>query len=151
MLWTILFLSGGVGPVLKENPALLGYFHTWEIYNGSTPLFFWTRANQKSRKFYEEIVKDFDIGVFAGDDSHTYRGMALNTTTIERVDCSSSDRLNKSLRDSLKKVKDLGKLKTQKLLVDAGGHTSYHIWDRLKGKIFPKSWFADPGEYKKAK
>ena len=137
----------GAGKAVIENRDLLKYFSTWEIFNGFVGSFCGNK-NTAALIFYNKVIKPgYDIGAFAGDDSHTCRYMAKNKTPIEKPDYSSSENLNRTLGQSLRSAKDTN-LKTKPLVVDTGIHIAYHVWDRLKGQVFPSTWFADPGEYK---
>ena len=142
------FFKGNLGGYLLEHPELLKYFHTWEVYNASAGAFSFGKANQKSKQVYENQIRpNYNIGAFAGDDSHTCTYMAKNFTPINPISTSSSEMLNQTLQASLRYARNT-KLQKNPLIVDAGIHAYHMLKDECLAKLGIGEWFADPGEYK---
>ncbi len=99
-----LFFFGGIGPYLEKNPELLKYFDGIEIHNGEA--FY---GNKKAKNFYNKIKNDYDIGACSFQDGHSLYEIGLSYTCLEQPFFENSDKLNSSLRKSIRKHKDFSK------------------------------------------
>lgn len=95
------FFIFGAGNYLAKNPILLEYFDGIEIFNGEA--FY---GNKKAREFYNQIKGDYGIGVVSSSDGHSLYEIGFNYTWLEKPNIEDSEKLNYSLRNSIKEHKD---------------------------------------------
>lgn len=104
------FLRGAI-PYLRKNPKLLGKIDTIEVHNGNAwlPIPGHLHSNKKAQEFYKEINKYYNIGAFCSSDGHSINEIGSSYSEIEKIDITNANRLNSSLRKSIKNHKNFSK------------------------------------------
>lgn len=104
------FYKGGIGHALRENTKLLEYLAAIEVFNAQAELWlpFLTprNANRQAREFYEEVRRDYDLGMCAFTDGHNEKLIGRSYTLIPQVIVETSGDVRSSLDAGIREVED---------------------------------------------
>jgi len=130
------FYVAGVGPSLEENESLLKYFDGFEIHNGEAAI--WipgiapAHANKKAQEFYEKIKNDYDTGAISCSDGHSLYEIGSSYIFLEKPNIKNSEKLNKSLRKSIREHKDFSQDKQKNSYIGALDNISKLMVKKIK-------------------
>ena len=122
------FYRGGIIESIKKNPSLLSYFDSWEVYNAGAELSLFgllpKNANMKANDFYYIVIRNsgHDVGACSFSDGHSTDIIGRSYTLLPFPNIRNSTALASSLRESLRKTKELVYLINNPSKIDALKH-----------------------------
>ncbi|MCK5043774.1 hypothetical protein KAR52_02125 [Candidatus Pacearchaeota archaeon] len=133
------FYFAGVGYYLKRNPRLLEYLDGMEIHNGEAniwiPKIAPANANKISQEFYEEIKNNYDMGAISCSDGHSLYEIGSSYIFLEKPNIENSEKLNESLRKSIRGHKDFYQDKQTNSNIGAIDHISKLVGLKVLQKL----------------
>lgn len=135
------FYFAGVGPYLKRHQHILEYFDGFEIHNGEAVIYIPriapANANKKAQEFYDNIIKPswLQIGGFSSSDGHSIFEIGSSYTTIEEPPILFAEKLNESIRRSIKHHRDFSKDKRSNSYIGSLKHIAELGWFKVEQRI----------------